>query len=37
MLGSPSSLDWRDQGVVTPPKAQGGCGTCWSFATVGMS
>ncbi len=31
----PSAYDARDDGIVTDPKSQGGCGSCWSFTTVG--
>lgn len=31
----PTSLDYRDQGAVTPAKNQGICGGCWAFAAAG--
>lgn len=34
-LGLPTSFDLRTQGQVSSVKDQGGCGSCWAFATYG--
>jgi len=31
----PERFNWEDSGLITPPKSQGGCGSCWIFCAVG--
>jgi len=32
----PNSYDWNDEARLQPIRNQGGCGSCWSFATVAV-